>query len=218
MKRTHVGLLTAALAIGATFPAAAQEWEAAVYGVAATNGEVERVRQARGLGLGAQVSARFGRWSVQARGYTASLRADFSVQPDYALDGVDLLGAYSWRPYLAIQAGAGRRFVRPDFVAQEIGVLRVGVLSQTRVARLAQMWARGAVLPLARFSGGGSSGLGLELGFGTRIGNPLSRWVFMVEYEYQRLDRTVDARDPVGRIEAPIQTSVARVGAGYRLR
>ena len=218
MSPACVVLLAGFVVVGGTGPAAAQEWEVAVHGVAATNGEIERVRQARGLGLGAEVSARFGRWSVRARGYSASLRADFTVQPDYAVEAIDLWGTYAWRAHLSLQAGVGRRFVRPDFVAQEIGIVRLGVLSETQVARLARLWARGALLPLVRFSGGGSAGLGLELGFGTRVGEPDSRWFFTAEYEYQRLNRTVGGGAAAGRIAAPIQTSAARVGAGYRIR
>ncbi len=191
--------------------AAAQKVELAAHAAAVTNSEIGRVRQARGLGLGADVTMRFGRVRLVARGLTASLRGDFTVQPDYAVHQVEALAIYDWAYGLSVQAGLGRRFVDPEFVSQEVGLLRVGIRSETRLTSLARIHASVAYLPVTRFSGGGGSDLAIELGLGLRIGRETGRLAGMVEYTYQRIDREVNGSG------APIRFSAARVGASARL-
>lgn len=192
-------------------PAAAQTVEVAGYGVAATSSEIGRARQARGLGLGADVSVHFGRVHLVARGLSASLRADFSVQPDYAVHQLEALAAYEWSAGLSFEVGVERRFISPDFQAQEMGALRVGVRSQSRLTSLAGVHASAAYLPLTRFSGGGGSDLAVELGLGLRIGRRTGRLSGLVEYSYQRIDREVNGD------ATPIRFSVARAGISARL-
>jgi hypothetical protein len=198
------------LSLLATGQTVAQTVEVTAYGVAASNSEVERVRQARGLGLGADVRVEFGRFRLEARGLTASLHADFSIQPDYAMHEIEGLATYLWRPLLALQVGVSRRFADPDFAAQEVGLIRVGVLSETRLTSLAQVQARLAYLPLTRFSGGGGSSFAAELGLAVSVGRATGRLRGVIEYTYQRIDREVNGG------AAPLTFSVARVGVGTR--
>jgi hypothetical protein len=184
----------------------AQVVEAAAFGLAVSNAEVDRTREARGLGVGGQVGVDFGRWRIDAQGLTASLKADFDIQPDYAVNELAVLGTYRWRPALALQVGAGRRFASPDFVAQDVGVIRVGLLTETPLSSLGRLHARAAYLPLARFSGGGRHGLAMELGLGLRLGPTGGRFAAVVDYAYQRIDREVNGS------AVPIRYSVARVG------
>lgn len=191
--------------------AAAQKVEVAAHGAAVTNSEIGHERQARGLGVGADVTARLGRVRLVARGLTASLRADFTVQPDYALHQLEAVAIYDWAYGLSVQAGLGRRFVDPEFVSQEVGLMRVGLRSESRLTSFAGIHASASYLPVTRFSGGGGSDLALELGLGLRLGRETGRLAGMVEYTYQRIDRDVNG------IGAPIRFSVARVGASARL-
>lgn len=206
-ERSCVCLILVTLAGGR---AAAQTLEVAGYALAATSSEIGRVRQARGLGFGADVGVHFGRVHLVARGLTASLRADFSVQPDYAVHQLEALAAYDWAPGLSFQLGVERRFVSPDFQAQEVGALRVGVRSESRLTSLAGVHASASYLPLTRFSGGGGSDLAVELGLGLRIGRRTGRVSGIVEYSYQRIDREVNGH------ATPIRFSVARVGVSAR--
>ena len=121
--RVSLGCLVAA-------PLAAQRVEVAASGAAVTNSEITSAHQARGLGLTGSVGFTSGRFHLEARALTASLQADFSLQPDYALHQFDLNLTYRWRPLLGFQLGAGRRFVDPDFAAQEVGLVRVGVITR----------------------------------------------------------------------------------------
>jgi hypothetical protein len=203
-----VGLSLILLAAGA---AAAQTVQLTGYGVAATNSEVERVRQVRGLGVGADLRMDFGRFRVEARGISASLQADYSLQQDYVLRQLQAVATFRWRPLLAFQAGVDRRFASPDLAAQEIGLIRVGMLSETRLSSLARVQAHLAWLPLARFSGGGRSSFGAELGLGVGVGRATGRLEGVVEYTYQRIDRKVNGEG------VPITFSVARVGVRTRI-
>jgi hypothetical protein len=191
-------------------PLVAQTVRLAAFGVAATNSEVEGTRQAKGLGFGVAARAERSRFRLDVRYLHASLRADFSIQPDYDVDEVDVAATYFWRPYLAAQIGAARRFTSPAFVAQDVGLVRLGVLSETRLARIAGLWVRGAYLPVSRFSGGGNAGLGIEVGLGAELGAPEGRVQGFAEFAYQRLDREAAAA-------APIQFSAGQVGVRVRL-
>jgi hypothetical protein len=180
------------------------------FGVAATNAEVEDIRQTRGLGAGIGAMAEWSRWRAEARYFHSALQADFSIQPDYDVDEIDVAGTWFWRPYLAPQVGVSRRFVSPEFAAQEVGFVRAGLLSEVRLARLAGLWVRGSWLPYSRFSGGGSAGFGVEVGLGVTVGAPTDRFQGFAAFEYQRIDRETSA-------DAPLQFSIGQLGARMRL-
>jgi hypothetical protein len=199
-----------ALALLLPHRAKAQAVDGAVYAVAASNAEVDRTRQARGFGAGGTVGVTRGRFRVELQGVTTSLHADFAIQPDYALNELAVLTSYQWRPALALQVGAGRRFTSPDFAAQDVGVLRIGVRTEAPLTSLARVHARAAYLPLTRFSGGGSSSLALELGLGLDLGPRDRRYSGLLEFEFQRIDRKVNGE------AVPIHSSVTRLGVARR--
>jgi len=188
---------------------AAQEVRASAFGAAVTNAEIEDTRQARGLGGGVGARVAFPRFRGEAAYLHAALHADYSSQPDYNLDQLDIYLTWFFRPYLGAQIGAVRRFTSPEFSAQDVGSLRLGIVSETRLATIAGVWARGAYVPLARFSGGGSTSLGLELGLGVEVGRLDGRLQGFAAFEYQRLDRS-DA-------DAALQFSVGQAGIRLRL-
>jgi hypothetical protein len=200
------------LAIGSALPAViqAQEVDGALYAVAMSNSEVSSVQQARGFGAGAAAGLERGRVRIEVQGLTASLRGDFSTQPDYAVNELSVLGTYRWREAVALQLGASRRFTSPDFVAQEVGAIRVGLLTETPLASLARVYARAAYLPLTRFTGGGSSHLAVEFGLGISLGPRDGRYTGRIAFDYQRLDRRV------GEVKVPIRWSAIRVGVVRR--
>jgi hypothetical protein len=199
-----------ALVLAPTVGLQGQVIRVALAGAAATNAEVSDIREAKGLGFAGAVRVDSRRFRVEGRVLHAALRGDFSLQPDYHVDEIDVTGSWFWRPFLAFQVGAGRRFMSPDFVAQDVGLVRVGVLSEARLARVAEIWVRGAYLPFTRFSGGGTAAPGVELGLGTGITPAGSRVQGFVEYSYQRIDRHAAG-------DAPIQFSAAFAGVRVRL-
>lgn len=203
----RVGLIL--LVAGVPGILAAQTVRVLAFGGAVTNSEVDGTREAKGLGFGAGIRADRSRFRGELRYLHAALRGDFSIQPDYNMDEVDVAVTYFWRPFLAAHVAVARRFVSPDLVAQDVGIVRVGVLSEVRLARVAGLWVRGGFLPLSRFSGGGSAGVGFEVGLGTDLGRPEGRLQAFLAFDYQRLDR--EAAAPV-----PIQFSVGQVGVRLR--
>jgi hypothetical protein len=188
----------------------AQDVQFSAGGAAVTNSEIARERQAKGLGIAGGISALLGRFRLEARGLTASLKADFSSQPDYALHQVDVTATYLWRPRLGLQVGAARRFVGPDFAAQEVGLLRVGVTSEARLTSVAAIQGSIAFLPVTEYSGGGESGNAFELGLDLRVGRHSARWQGLVGFSYQRLQRDVNG------VAAPGTFSEVEVGIGWR--
>jgi hypothetical protein len=198
--------------MGSALPASlqGQGFDGALYAVAASNSEVSRVQQARGFGAGAAAGLVRGRFRVEVQGMTASLRGDFSLQPDYAVNELSVLGTFRWREAVSLQLGAGRRHTSPDFVAQDVGAIRVGLFTETPLTTLARVYARAAYLPLTRFNGGGSSGLAIEFGFGLGVGPREGRYTGRLAFDYQRIDREVHGT------KVPIRWSVVRVGVARR--
>jgi hypothetical protein len=184
----------------------AQQIEVVAFGVAATNAEVDDTREARGLGFGAGAAVRFDRFLVEARAQTASLDAEFSVQPDYVANELALQATYFRRPALGVLLGVERRFISPDLAAQEVGLVKIGLRTETPLSRLGRIRAHVAYLPVTRFSGGGGSSLGLELGLGIGVGPADSRFGGIAEFVYQRIDRDVND------VEVPVQYSATRLG------
>jgi hypothetical protein len=208
-------LETLAASLLVSLPAVSEAWaqqvELGAYGIAVSNSEIDSLRGTRGLGLAVDARAERGRFRLELRALTASLHADFSVQPDYALHELSALASYVWGPRLWLQVGVVRRFISPDFAAQELGLLHVGVLSETRLSSLAQIEAGASYYPLARFSGGGGTGLALGLRLGAGVGRTTGRLHGIVEYTYERIDRKVNGA------ATPINFSVARAGLRARL-
>jgi hypothetical protein len=207
---SRIGPTLVALALAAPGLLPAQTVRLAAFGAAATNSEVDGTREAKGLGFGAAARVEHSRFRLDASVLHAALRADFAIQPDYDVNQVEVAATYFWRPYLAAQVGLARRFIRPDLVAQDVGLVRIGVLSEVRLARLAGLWVRGAYLPVSRFSGGGSASFGMEVGFGAEVGRPEARMQGYAEFDYQRIDRNAAA-------VAPLQFSAGRLGVRVRL-
>ncbi len=203
MRRT--GLAIAAVALCAPQGILAQTIRFNFDGVSLTYQEVREGRSSTGRGGGGGIELRVGRFRLDARAYTARLEPD-SGGSAYDFKQVDVRVSYAVNELLALEIGGGRRYVDPENATQEVGLIRIGVLSENQITRIADVWVRGAYLANPGFSGGGSADLAFEFQLGVGLGTANKRFRFHAEYEFQRIDREVGTND------VPIQLSLARAG------
>jgi hypothetical protein len=168
--------------------------------------ELDKSLEHGGFGFGTAVGASLGRWAVDVEGLRASLDPYTSPGAPFHLTQLDLRATYSIQPAIAVLVGASRRWIDPKFAAPDVGFVRVGLLTQTALTRQARVWARGAYLVAPRFNGGGSAGLAIEIGLGTWIGTADGRYGLRGEYDFERIDRTVNGT------AVPIEMGVGKVG------
>lgn len=206
MKRT--GLAIVAVALCAPQGILAQTIRFNFDAVSLTYQEVREGRSSTGQGGGGGIELRVGRFRLDARAYTARLEPD-SGGSEYDFKQVDVRVSYAVNELLALEVGGGRRYVDPENATQEVGLIRIGVLSENQITRLADVWVRGAYLANPRFSGGGSADLAFEFQLGVGLGTANKRFRFHAEYEFQRIDREVGTND------VPIQLSLARAGISF---
>lgn len=161
-----------------------------------------------GLGFGGTAAVRWGRFMLGAEGVVASLdpSATSTSTETYDLRMLDVRLSYAVVPAIAIQAGAAGRTTSPEFAAPDVGYFRLGLLSENRIARFAKVWLRGGYLIAPKFNGGGSAGFAFDVGLGTWIGTGNGRFGLRAEYDFQRIDRSVN------EVDVPIQLMLAKVG------
>lgn len=209
MKRA-LALMAIGTVVGAT-AAYGQTFRIGAQGVLMTHDEVQSGKRADGAGFGGVATLRVGGLRVEGTAFRASLSPwQDTDTTDFTATQFDVRASYELANAIALEVGAGRRTISPENAAQDVGVVRVGVLSENRVARIATIWLRGAYLPVHRFSGGGEAGLSVELGFGAAVGTANGRVRARADYEFQRIDRHVFPADVEYKV--PIQTQVARLG------
>jgi hypothetical protein len=170
--------------------------------------EIDESLEQSGFGIGASIGVSRARWAVDLEAVRASLdpAADAGPSESFRLTQLDLRASYRVVPAVALLIGASRRWISPEFAAPDVGFVRLGLLTETAVTRQAKVWARGAYAVAPHFNGGGSAGLALEIGLGTWIGAASGRYGLRVEYDFQRLDRTVNGTS------VPVQMTVAKAG------
>jgi hypothetical protein len=192
----------------AVAPAAhAQTVRVGLQAVGVTYSEIDEARRAEGGGAGATLSLRWRRFYLDATGFTVKLDPKGAAGgTSFDLRQVDVRVSYAFVPGIAIELGGGRRTVDPEFATQDVGVVRLGVLSQVPLNRLSAVWARGAYLVDSRFNGGGSADLAVELGLGVGVGTPNGRFRARADFEFQRIDRTVAGAG------VPLQMAAGRLG------
>ncbi len=175
--------------------------------ISLTYQEVREGRSSTGQGGGAGLELRIGRFRLDARGFQADITPD-SGGASYEFGQVDVRVSFAVSDLLALEVGGGRRYVDPENSTQDVGLVRIGVVSENQINRLADVWVRGAYLA-PQFSGGGSADLAFEFQLGVGIGTANKRFRFHAESEFQRIDRKV------GFTDVPIQMSLARAGIAF---
>jgi len=200
-------VLVALLGLATPQVAPAQTVRFGLQGVGLTYSEIDQGRRAEGGGLGGTFSVRWRRFLLDASGMGARLdpKGDGGGTSFDLLQG-DVRLSYAFAPSFAVEIGGGRRAIDPEFATQDIGVVRLGVLSEIALNQLSTVWARGAYLVDSRFSGGGSADLAVELGMGVGVGTANGRFRGRVDFEFQRIDRKVAGAD------VPLQMAVGKLG------
>lgn len=178
-------------------------------GAVLTYQEIRDGRDGTGAGGGGGIELNIKRFRLEATAFGARVEADDEAFVDFDLAQVDVRVGYWLTQFLALEVGGGRRYVKPDFAAQEVGLLRVGFFSENTMNRLSTVWVRGAYLVNPQFSGGGTADVAFEFGLGVGLGTANGRFRFQVEYDFQRIDREI------GSSAVPIQMSVGRSGIAF---
>ena len=166
----------------------------------------------RGVGPGVAGSVTFRR--VTAEGAYASIRMNptgaSQATESFRATLIDAWLRWDALDYLGFEVGLTKRSAASEFAAQSVGAVRIGARTHYLLGPGAAIWLRGDYLAGARFSGGGSAPVAMEIGLGLDI-----RWSSHVraaaQYSFQRLDRKTH---PAGGAEArvPIEQALARVG------
>ena len=203
------GCLVIALTAWAAAEVGAQErrFHVGLAGSHATNNEASADN--RQSGFGGSLTARFGaeRWGVEAELNVRSLSpSEDETLEDLSIRGGALRGHYGvWRD-LDVEVGLESRTIDPELAAQDVAGLLVGLRYEVPFASIASMRIRGAAIPLTWFNGGGDSGIGVAVGLAARIRPTAGRWGLFGEYDFRRLDRSVQG------IDVPIQFESVRLG------
>lgn len=218
-RRSPWGAVVRAAALACLLPlpflaegVAAQSLHIGLSGDRSSLSEVRSADRLRGLGAAGSVRYERATWGIEGDVSWRSLTPSSDAGGEsVTLLGGSLRGRYKMWRSLAVEAGFESRSVDPEFSAQDVAMAQVGLHYVAPLARVAEMWIRGAAIPWSTFSGGGEAGLGAALGMGVRAGPANARWRLAARYDFQRLDRTVRG------VDVPIQVESLRVGFEYAI-
>ena len=177
-----------------------------------------------GLGAGVGLEYRYDRLRVNLEALVVPLESEFGPElrgfepptASYSVHQIDLRAGFRVLPILTLEAGAARRYLNPDFLGEEVGWLRLGLSSETRLNSLSAIWAR-AAYNFPRLSGGGDVGLAAEIGFGASLSTANGRFKGFVGYDFQRINRFVPLEGIFDiRFEMPLQFAQLRMGVSLK--
>ncbi|MBI1967718.1 MAG: hypothetical protein HYS40_06990 [Gemmatimonadetes bacterium] len=174
----------------------------------------EQTSALRFSGKGAAVSAWAARGKFSADvAFTAinyEPAADGTAVDDFKASQFDARVRYYLASGVSLEAGFTNRTADPDLAAQSVGAIRLGVRGHYLLGPGADILIRANYLGGAKFSGGGSSSLGVEFGLGLSVGKSNGRYRVTGDYEFQRFNRTTD--NGSGEVDVPLQQALARIG------
>ncbi|MFQ5705203.1 MAG: hypothetical protein ACE5HT_14435 [Gemmatimonadales bacterium] len=198
-----------AVVLFAIAPLEAQTFRWGVHSVAMTYRDQTEDREADGVGIGGVVALQVGRFGIEATGWHVNLDPDASDLQSFDLLQGDVRASFLVASGVALEVGAGRRDIDPEFATQDVGYGRIGIFSERPLARIARIRVRGAYLIAPSFNGGGDANFSIEIGMGVAIGTPNGRFRLRAESEFQRMDREVN------NVEVPIQVTLAKLGVEF---
>ena len=174
--------------------------------------EVSSALRYRGGGFGAAATLAYKKASLEV----AYVR--LSYDPSENGSGLESFHARQFdarvRYYLtgavSTEVGVTSRSVDPGFAAQSVGAARAGVRISNAIGSGVRLNLRGNYLLRARFSGGGSAPVGLEIAFGAMGEFARGHVRLTTDYEFQYFNRKTD--DGSGEVSVPIQQALVRLG------
>lgn len=201
-----LGLLALCLAAGATGVVGQERLSIGLAGARAAHDEVTAANRQEGFGVSGVAVYRGGGWAVEGEITWRTMSPTDDTRESFTSLGGTLFARYAvWRE-LDVEVGYSSRSVDPEFVVQDVALVRAGLRYEADLARDASVWIRGAAIPVSWFNGGGGGGLGVAVGFGARAHPFSDSWSVFADYDFERLDRTAQALD------VPIQLERFRVG------
>ncbi|HKW41252.1 MAG TPA: hypothetical protein VJN39_08385 [Gemmatimonadales bacterium] len=193
--------------------ASAQEVTIGPQFVLASYREVASGLRYQGTGFGGAVTARYRKLSAEAAVLRVKLDPEGgSAGTGFTATEVDVWVDYDVAQYASLEVGIIRRTADPEFDAQSLGAVRVGVRSAYEIGPGAVVLFRANYLAAPKFSGGGNASFSLDLGLGldVRLAGQLHG---TAAYAFQRVNRKTNPGG-TGEVDAPIQGTVARLGLG----
>lgn len=196
---------------------AGQQLDLGVQGAVGTYRETSSSLRFTGAGFGGIAEFSWKKLGAEV----AVTRLSFDPADDgSAVDGftatqLDARVRYYLANTVSLEVGLLSRQADPEFNAQSLSAIRVGLRSSYPINPSATLVLRAGYLAAAQFSGGGSAGFAMELGLGARA-LLTSRVQWLADYEFQRFDRKTDPGGS-GERSVPIQQWVGRIGVGVIL-
>jgi hypothetical protein len=165
----------------------------------------------RGTGPSGSLDLAWRRFALHVTGTRLALGAESAAEAEpFALAQLDVRLRTRVMRHVSLETGLISRTVTPSHAAQSIGALRVGAQAAFPLAIGADIALRTGYLGAAKFSGGGSASLGVEVGMRVTYGPGAGRVRATGDFEFMRLDRQTSVAG--ARRDVPIQSSVARLG------
>ncbi len=180
-----------------------------VHSVGMTYTEVNADNRSQGVGGAATLALRWRRFGLEGMALKTRLVPDDDEREQYDFVQWDVRFDFWIAPIIAIEVGGEWWSIDPEFAGQEMGAGRIGFVSQYALARISEIWVRGAYLVNPRFSGGGDAGLAVELGLGVAVGTSNGLFRAQAESNFQRIDRRVSG------VDVPLQLTQARLGVVF---
>lgn len=161
----------------------------------------------RGGGGGLALTLTWRQWRADFSGtqVTYDPVGNDSLQSFKSKEAVGHVG-YTITPSLIGEVGILKRTIDPEFAAQEMTAIPIGLRYMAVIEPGTSIGIRGDYLAGAKFSGGGSASLAIDLGLLFWAGPANGRWRFTGDYDFQRVDRKANG------LKTPIQQSLARLG------
>lgn len=174
--------------------------------------EITRTQRYIATGFGATLTLAWKKFGadVAYTGLSYEPYDDQLGQASFKANEFDVRVRYRVFRGVSLQAGVMNRKSDDEFAAQSVGSFRLGAHSAVTLGPGAGASVRYDFLLGSKFSGGGTAGFGMDVGLGVFYGFAKNRVRLTGDYEFQRVNRTVDPGS--GDIDAPIQQILGKIG------
>ncbi len=121
---------------------------------------------------------------------------------------LDGFARYYLANHISAELGVTNRKADPEFDAQSMAALRIGVRGSYLLGPGATIALRGNYLAGAKFSGGGTAPFAFDIGLSLAVGATNGRYRLTGDYDFQTAKRKTVT-------DAPLQQTLARVGVAF---